>query len=142
MMNIHDAMYAAYSAKKQSDLNTANEVADTTAAREAGDNEAADNRAAAERTNSLAYRLATARRNPGGGIRLGMKRKGFTANNAGIGLNRANSASSLDRRKAELRAKAKQAHAQQYSSPYIGYEGGTSPIVSTTIGDPIMQRYY
>lgn len=83
-------------------------TADATAVREAGDMEAADNRNTAAATNGLAQRLAMARRTPGGGIRMGSKRKGISANTAGVGLNTANAAGRLTRRKNELRAQADQ----------------------------------
>ena len=82
-------------------------VADTTADREASDYMASANQRQSERTNSLAQRLAEARRTPGGGLRLGIRAKGFNANSAGAGLNAANAKDRLGKRKAELRAQAK-----------------------------------
>lgn len=61
-----------------------------TANRQAADQEAADNRVTAANTGALARTLATARRSPGGGIRMAGGRRGFNAAAAGGGLNRAN----------------------------------------------------
>lgn len=89
-------------------------AADATAEREGADYAASANQVAADRTNSLARTLATARSaTPGGGIRMGVRRKGLTANDATSGLTAANAAGRVSRRKAELRANADQTMQQQ-----------------------------
>ena len=113
---------------KAAELNNSFAVADTTAAREAGDYQEEANRMQAEQTNSLAQRLATARRTPGGGIRTAIRRKGFNASLAGTGLNAVNAKNRLARRQSELRAKATADHAQKY-------QGTETPTFS--LGEPI-----
>ena len=121
---------------KQQRLGTALSAADASATSEAADYEAGANRETAARTNSLANRLATARRTAGGGMKLGMKRKGFSAMSAGVGLNRANAAGRLDRRKNELRTAATAAHYQDESNrPGVFKEDDYTPTFS--IGAPI-----
>lgn len=72
--------------------------------RESADYEASANAAAAEKTNSLAQRLAGTRRAPGGGIRQGMsKKRGLSANNATSGLTAANAAGRKARRIEEVK---------------------------------------
>lgn len=132
-MNIWQYGWNQQQAAKQADLSNSYEVADTTAAREAGDYEAAANQQLAAETNSLAQRLATARRSPGGGIRRGIKRKGFSASSAGTGLNAVNARGRLDRRKSELRAAATADHAAKYAN---------TDTPSFSIGLPILTRYF
>lgn len=108
--------HSQYNPQTRQEIDLANQASDAMATREAGDYEAAANQQTAERTNSLAQRLATARRTPGGGIRMGAKRKGLSANTAGVGLNRANAAGRLDRRKSELRTQSRKALADKYNN--------------------------
>lgn len=77
-----------------------------TANRQAADQEAADNRVTAEKTGALARTLATARRSPGGGIRMAGGRRGFNAAAAGVGLNRANASRRRESLVEEATAKA------------------------------------
>lgn len=77
-----------------------------TANRQAADQEAADNRVTAEKTGALARTLATARRSPGGGIRMAGGRRGFNAAAAGVGLNRANASRRREALVEEATAKA------------------------------------
>ncbi len=92
---------------------------DATAAvnQQADASEASDNRATAERTGALARTLATARRSPGGGIRMGGGRRGFNASSAGGGLNRANAQRNRAARLADVgaqtAARAAEATAQE-----------------------------
>lgn len=104
--------------QQQTDYN----AADTQAARESADYAAEANRMTADRTNSLAARLANARRTPGGGIRQGMRKKGFSASNATSGLTAANAAERLTRRKNELRAAADKQTADKNSA--MASQGG------------------
>lgn len=80
-------------------------AADADAERSVSGEIAQANRETASRTGALARQLATARRSLGGGIRLGITRKGFSANSAGMGLNRANAGEKMARTKAANRAK-------------------------------------
>jgi len=77
-----------------------------TANRQAADQEAADNRVTAAQTGALARTLATARRSPGGGIRMAGGRRGFNAAAAGVGLNRANASRRREALVEEATAKA------------------------------------
>lgn len=98
---------AGYSTADYQRRDAAYGAADATAEREGADYAASANQAAADRTNSLARTLASARSaTPGGGIRMGVRRKGLTANDASSGLTAANAAGRVGRRKAELRANA------------------------------------
>lgn len=80
-------------------------ASDTEAEQTASNEIAVANRETANRTGALARQLATARRSPGGGIRLGITRKGFSANSAGMGLNRANAGERMTKAKAAGRAR-------------------------------------
>lgn len=103
-------------------LGAAYASANTTAEREANEYEAGANAQTAERTNSLAQQLASARRTPGGGIRRGMGRgKGLTAGNATPGLTSANAASKLGKRKAELRAQVD----EEFANKPVSMTGST-----------------
>jgi hypothetical protein len=139
-MDIHALARQAWQDQQMSGqrLSTSLAAADAAAVSEAGDYEAAANRESAQATNSLAARLATARRAPGGGIRLGMRRKGFAANNAGVGLNRANAAGRLERRKNELRTAATAAHAQDSRNT----PADPASFTAVTLGPIVGQRYY
>lgn len=78
---------------------------DAQAESEGADYEAQANQAAAQQTNSLAQTLAGARNTtPGGGIRIGMKKKGFGANAASGGLTAANAAGRVARKKQLLKS--------------------------------------
>lgn len=101
------------------------DAADATATREVADYESAANQQTAERTNSLAQRLATARRTPGGGIRMGVKRKGMSANSAGAGLISANASGRLTRRKNELRAQNRKEAADTFNAK----QAAAAPVV-------------
>ena len=142
--NIESQQRQAFDAEenqKKQRLDTSLAAADASAVSEAGDYEAAANRETAAATNSLAQRLASARRTPGGGIRLGMKRKGFNASLAGGGLNRANSAGRLERRKNQLRTAAQAAFAQDdRNKPGIWQEPQYSE--SFTLGPIVGQQFY
>lgn len=111
--------------------------ADTQAASEAGDQEAAANAASAAQSNSLAQQLAQARNTPGGGIRRGLGRgRSLTAGSATAGgLNAANAAGKLSRKKAELRAAADNQLTQQNVSEQKARSA--SIMGSTGIGQPI-----
>ena len=124
----------ASQARNQQQLTNAYSVADTTAAREAADYEAAANQQTAAAQTSLAYKLAQARQTPGGGIRMGVRKKGATAGSIGAGLNKANAASKLAKRQAELRAQAK----QQYDAQRQSTEGGAW----WSVGQPVGQIFY
>lgn len=133
---VNAANNAAYS--KAADLTNGNNLADATADREASDYEASASTVLADRTNSLAQRLASARRTPGGGIRRGMGRKGMSASMLGTGLIKANSAQRLVKRKAELRAMAQKNNDDKYGSyASLAYNGPTS-----VLGPVVGTRYY
>lgn len=123
----------ASQARNQKQLTNAYSVADATAAREAADYEAAANQQTAAAQTSLAYKLAQARQTPGGGIRMGVRKKGATAGSMGAGLNKANAASKLAKRQAELRAQAK----QQYDA-----QNKNTGNFSVRIGQPVAQIFY
>ena len=93
-------------------------AADATIDANAADAEAAANRASSDRTNSLATMLATQRRTPGGGIRMGGRgRTRLSASSAG-GLNRASSQALAAKRKTAAQAQltSKYASADQAQS--------------------------
>lgn len=110
-------------------------AADATIDANAADSEAAANRETSARTNSLATMLATQRRTPGGGIRMGGRgRTRFSANSAG-GLNRANTQTMAAKKKAAAQAQLtskyagatqsqNQAAQQQYNNRFIGFQNG------------------
>lgn len=117
-------------AQKNNQLGSAYAAADATASREASDYTASANAETANRTNSLAQQLASARNNPGGGIRRGNGRgKGLTAGNATPGLTAANAASKLATRKTELRSQVDEEFANKPQNP-ASYNIGTGNAIT------------
>jgi len=115
--------------------------ADASAEEDSANEMAKANRETASRTGALARQLATARRSPGGGIRQGIRRKGFSAASAGYGLNRANAEGMKARRKATNRARVASRYAQTYVAPQR-FEAAPSQISGMLVGGPIGTQYY
>lgn len=102
---------------------------------------AAANRETASRTGQLAMQLASARRTPGGGIRQGINRRGFSAGMAGFGLNKANAEGMKTRRKATNRARVESRYAQTSIAPQR-FEAAPSLPSGMLVGGPIGTQYY
>lgn len=110
-------------------------AADATIDANAADSEAAANRDTSARTNSLATMLASQRRTPGGGIRMGSgSRSRLSANSVG-GLNRANAQNLAARKKTAAQAQLtskfantaqaeQQAAQQQFNNRFVGFRDG------------------
>lgn len=119
---------AAYGAQNRADHTEYNRVksaldsADADAELGAADSMAAANRETASRTGALALQLATARRAPGGGIRQGIRRKGFSAASAGYGLNRANASDRLAKAKKAGRARVASRYSAEAASKQEAYD--------------------
>jgi len=117
--------WAAENATRENTRTAGLVEADATAEEESAKEMANANRATASRTGALALQLATARRSPGGGIRQGIRRKGFSAASAGYGLNRANAEVMLGKKKATRRAQVESRYAQTGTRAMPMYSGPT-----------------